>query len=205
MLRKNKINLMLSAVIFAALSTSVMSTSVSAKTLTLNSDVSQINFVSLKNDAIAEVQNLPELSGTVSDTGRIELSVDLNALDSGIEIRDQRMKKLLFEVAKFPVAQINSQIDPEILNNLKAGESKRETLTLDINIHGKQKLLPAYLQLVKRANGSIMVNTIQPLILNGKDFDLTTGLETLREMANLDSISFSVPVTAQLVFEEPEE
>lgn len=179
----------------------VLSFGAQAKEMTLNSEVSQVNFVSVKNNAIAEVHALPKMTGDIDQAGNVSLSIDLKAINSGIEIRDTRMQKSLFEVTSFPIAQINSKIDPQIIDDLKAGESKRVTLTLDVNLHGKQKLVQAPLQLIARVDGSIAVNTVQPLIINAQDFGLETGVGTLQALAKLDAIATSVPVTAQLVFD----
>jgi hypothetical protein len=41
---------------------------------------------------------------------------------------------------------------------------------------------------------------LQPLIINAGGFALVEGVERLREVAGLHSISTAVPVTASLVF-----
>ena len=46
-----------------------------------------------------------------------------------------------------------------------------------------------------------MQSTAQPVLLRAADFDLVAGLEKLRGIAGLDSISTAVPVTVRLVWQ----
>ena len=59
---------------------------------------SQIQFVSIKNNAIGEVSHFETLSGTVTEAGEVEVRVALDSVETNIGIRNERMKKLLFEV-----------------------------------------------------------------------------------------------------------
>mgnify|MGYP003311122456 FL=1 len=55
---------------------------------------------------------------------------------------------------------------------------------------------------VKLADNRLMVATKQPLLLNASALGLADGIEQLRAIANLPSISLAVPVTFQLLFEK---
>jgi hypothetical protein len=46
-----------------------------------------------------------------------------------------------------------------------------------------------------------MVSTIKPIIVMAESFDLINGVQALREVAGLPSISRAVPVTFQLMLE----
>lgn len=197
---KKSLGLKSKSILLAGTAAALLSFGSSAKEMTLSSDVSQVNFVSVKNNAVAEVHALPKMEGYIDEAGNVSLSLDLKAINSGIEVRDERMQKSLFEVSTYPIAQINGQIDSKVLDDLKSGESKRINVTLDVNLHGKQKLIQAPLQMTARVDGSVTVNTVQPIIIDAKDFELETGIGTLQALAKLDSVATSVPVTAQLVF-----
>jgi hypothetical protein len=47
-----------------------------------------------------------------------------------------------------------------------------------------------------------MVSSRKPVIVNAASVDLADGIEALREVANLPSISKAVPVSFVLTFEE---
>ena len=55
---------------------------------------------------------------------------------------------------------------------------------------------------VRLADNRLMVSTTQPLLLNASALGLADGVERLRAIANLPSISLAVPVTFQLLFEK---
>ena len=71
---------------------------------------SSLGFVSVKNGVIVEGHRFTSLSGGVVDD-TASLSVDLASVDTAIEIRDERMRTMLFEVAEFPMAQVDLEID----------------------------------------------------------------------------------------------
>ncbi len=47
----------------------------------------------------------------------------------------------------------------------------------------------------------LMVVSEQPVVVNARDFGLVPGVEALRKIVGLSSISLAVPVTFVLVFE----
>jgi hypothetical protein len=47
----------------------------------------------------------------------------------------------------------------------------------------------------KLANGSLLVNSVKPVIIKAVDFNLVKGIEKLRQLAGLPSISTTVPVS----------
>lgn len=59
----------------------------------LQGDQSSINFVSVKANAVAEVSQFKKVAGTIDKQGNVKLSIDLASVDTGISIRDERMKK----------------------------------------------------------------------------------------------------------------
>ena len=63
---------------------------------------SQVQFVSIKNNTIGEVSHFETLAGTVTDAGEVEVRVALDSVETNIGIRNERMKKMLFEVGLLP-------------------------------------------------------------------------------------------------------
>uniref|UniRef100_E6QQ01 Lipid/polyisoprenoid-binding YceI-like domain-containing protein n=1 Tax=mine drainage metagenome TaxID=410659 RepID=E6QQ01_9ZZZZ len=77
----------------------------------LENDHSNLNFISIKKTSIAEVHQFKKLSGSVSDEGDIHLVIDLSSVDTQNDLRNERLKVMLFEVARFPTAEFNGNID----------------------------------------------------------------------------------------------
>ena len=99
----------------------------------LDAQRSSINFVSIKNDAIGELHSFGSLLGFISADGGVQVSVDLNSVQTLIDIRNERMRELLFETVKFPTATVTAQIEPALLAAAAEGGAAD-------NMHCKQEL-----------------------------------------------------------------
>ena len=84
----------------------------------LDGESSRLSFVSTKNVNISEVQRFLVLHGKVDPKGLAEVEVELDSVNSGIPLRDERMRKDLFEIQTFPEALITAQIDLRPINDL---------------------------------------------------------------------------------------
>jgi hypothetical protein len=159
---------------------------------------SSLQFISVKNAAIAEVHHFKQLSGGIED-GAVEVSVPLSSVETMIPIRNERMQKLLFETGMYPTATVSAQLDMAPVMALDCGEYMTMTLPLTVELHGATQTLDAALR-VSRMGDEIHVMTDAPLVISAADFGLAEGVDKLRTVAALDSISTAVPVTAHFVF-----
>ncbi|WP_223484020.1 YceI family protein [Pseudomonas sp. A-RE-19] len=166
----------------------------------LDGESSRLSFISTKNANICEVQRFLVLHGKVDPNGLAEVEVELESVNSGIPLRDERMRKELFEIQTFPEALITTQIDLRPINDLAPGAQLELRLPLTVNLHGKQHQYNAELLATRLDDRRFQVVTLEPLVISAEDFDLAPGLESLRKVAGLSSISLSVPVSAVLIF-----
>ncbi|WP_203293568.1 YceI family protein [Maricaulis parjimensis] len=168
---------------------------------TLDAEASQLNFVSIKSGDIAEVHHFSGLSGSVSEDGQAELVIDLASVETGIVIRNERMREHLFETETYPTARLTAQIDLAALAAMAPGDQAALELDALLDLHGMQ--VPVYADvLVTDLDGSrVIVTTQGPVVLHAADFNLQTGLDTLQGLAGLPSITPAVPVSATLVFQ----
>jgi hypothetical protein len=166
----------------------------------LDGESSRLSFISTKNTNMSEVQRFLVLHGKVDPKGRAEVEVEMDSVNSGIPLRDERMRKDLFEIQTFPEALITAQIDLRPINDLAPGAQLELRLPLTVNLHGKQHEYTAELLATRLDDRRFQVVTLEPLIINAADFDLAPGLESLRKIAGLSAISLSVPVGAVLIF-----
>ncbi|MGZ7459625.1 YceI family protein [Pseudomonas sp. Ma2-10] len=166
----------------------------------LDGESSRLSFISTKNANISEVQRFLVLHGKVDPKGLAEVKVEMDSVNSGIPLRDERMRKDLFEIKAFPDALITAQIDLRPINDLAPGAQLELRLPLTVNLHGKQHEYNAELLATRLDDRRFQVVTLEPLIINAADFDLVPGLESLRKVAGLSAISLSVPVGAVLIF-----
>lgn len=167
----------------------------------LDSSRSSIQFVSVKNSAVAEVHHFGRISGTISKQGEVSVLIALVSVETMIPIRNERMRELLFNTTEFPGARLSASVDPVRLDKLAPGQQMTLDLAFDLELHGMVRSLQAAVK-VSRLDDAIEVTTLAPLIINAADFDLDAGVAALQAVAGLNSISTAVPVTARLVFSD---
>ncbi len=170
----------------------------------LDNAASTLNFVSIKKSKIGEVHSFTQFSGRVNEAGLAQLTVNLNSVSTGIAIRDQRMKDVLFETKLFHSAAISSQLNIARVSGLQPGQVLIFDSEFSLALHGQSKLIPVSLQVVGLEKGALLVSSAQPLVLNAADFSLTKGVQELMMLANLPSIASAVPVMFSLVFKPTE-
>lgn len=168
----------------------------------LDGDTSRISFVSVKRGKMAEVQRFDQLSGQIDDKGAVRLVVSLASIDSGLALRDERMRNSFFEVERYPDATITSQLDLSLYDDLQVGQSRPQTIDFNLDLHGQQRRLKAEVLVSRPSEERIEVTTLEPLVLKLIDFDLEEKLAPLKEVANLPSITPEVPVFAVLGFRQ---
>ena len=171
---------------------------------TLSPD-SSVKFLSTKNTNITEVHEFTQLSGSVSDKGNAEISIDLTSVETGISIRNERMQSMLFNVSDYTNATVSADLPDTMMLALKNGETATSVLPLTLELHGEKKEIEADVLATAAADGHVIVTTQSPVLVNAGDFKLAKGVEALREVAGLDRISTTVPVTFTLLFTESPE
>ncbi|MBC3386906.1 YceI family protein [Pseudomonas sp. SWRI12] len=166
----------------------------------LDGESSRLSFISSKNGNISEVQRFLVLHGQVQPDGLARLEVELESINSGIPLRDERMRAELFDIKQFAEATVTAKIDLMPIQDLANGAQLELRLPLTVNLHGKQHEYPVELLATRLDERRFQVVTLEPVVLNAADFDLAPGLEKLRNLAGLSAISLSVPVNAVLIF-----
>ncbi|MBD3646319.1 MAG: YceI family protein [Pseudomonadales bacterium] len=167
----------------------------------LDPDNSSVSFVSVKNAQVAEAHAFTSLEGTVTDQGVATVRITLDSVETMVPIRNERMREMLFETGVFPNATFESRVPLDSITGLAAGETARIDLDGTLSVHGNSATLSIPVIVTNTGNGSYQVNTVKPVIVSAEKFDLVAGIEKLREVAGLDSIAPSVPVSFSLQFD----
>ncbi|PWB33389.1 hypothetical protein DCO48_10500 [Pseudomonas sp. SDI] len=166
----------------------------------LDNESSRLSFITSKNGDVSEVHRFLVLHGKVDRKGAAQLQIEMDSVNSGIPLRDERMRKELFQVASFPEATVEAQLDLRPINDLANGAQVELRLPLTVNLHGKSHSYNAQLLATRLDERRFQVVTLEPLVLRAEHFDLVPGLTRLRKLAGLKSINLSVPVGAVLIF-----
>ena len=168
---------------------------------TLDLEESGMTYVTVKNNAIGEINTFREMSGSVSETGDAVFTIHLDSVDTANETRDPRMRDHVFKTAEFPLAKAKAKLDMDQFGALGIGDSETVLLNTTIAIAGFETQRDFYVLVTRLGPNKVVVNNKAPLMLEVDEFGMGAGIETLRGLAGLESISPVVPVTISLVFE----
>ena len=168
----------------------------------LVSGESDIAFATIKNSAVVESHTFERFSGEVTLSGAANIRVDLASVETRIPIRNERMGTLLFNIDQFPSLDISSKLDIKSLANMEEGASTHLEVPAKINLHGAEANILLPLVLTRLSSKRFQVVTTKPVIAYASQFGLTKGVEALRLIAQLSTITPAVPVTFSLIFEQ---
>lgn len=169
----------------------------------LDNSASTLSFVTVKADHVGEVHTFDQLSGSIDDRGNVEIMVELASVNTLIDIRNERMQSMLFETNLFPRAMITGDVDLASFVKMSPGASITAQVEFELDIHGVSNSYNTELIVTRLASG-VVASTSKPIIVTAASHGLVDGVEALREIAGLPSISRSVPVTFNVVFDESE-
>ncbi len=168
---------------------------------TLDPARSHLSYVSIKSGHIGEINHFTEIAGRIDDDGQVVVDTALDSVETLIPIRNERMREILFKTTNYSDATLSAKLNPAEIAALQPGEIVEVVAESTLSLHGERQPLVLKMQAAKLDAHTLMVASIEPVILDAANFGLSEGVETLREIAGLDSISRAVPVTFVMTFE----
>lgn len=184
-----------------SLSSVVMSNAAHADWQLVN-DKSQLSFVSIKKDAIAEAHHFTNIEGKLSERGTFSVNVDLTSAETLIPIRNERLTQFVFEAAKFPSAILTADLSAQLNTIKQPGQYVLKDLDAELDFHGNKKPLKINVLVSSAENGDLSVSSFSPVIVNSEDFGVTEGVKKLQQLAGLPSVATAVPVTFALTLKK---
>jgi hypothetical protein len=168
---------------------------------TLDGATSNLYYVTSKAASVSELNSFEELSGNIADDGSASVSIMLGSVDTAIDIRNERMREIVFQVETYPLATVSLSADAMELNSLSAGDSIRTTYEAILDLHGMVQTLSLDVVVTGLKGDGLQVDLARPLILNAASFGFADEVEQLREIAGLPSINNNVVVDFTLQFD----
>lgn len=168
----------------------------------LQESESSINFVSIKKSIVGEVHSFSKINGSIDGSGEVMINIDLDSVETNIDVRNERMKTMLFETSKFMVAKISGTVDVDKASNLNAGDTYTESVKLNLSLHGVSHEVTSDVQVTRLSGDRLLVASLKPIVISANDYGLGEGIEMLRSVAKLPSISMAVPVTYNFIFKQ---
>ena len=161
---------------------------------------SGISYVTIKNGSLGEVNTFGMMEGSVSEGGQAEFSVFLDSVDTNNEIRDPRMREILFQTETYPAAKATANLDMAQFDNLPIGGTKTVLLDMTLDLHGVSEQFDVDVRVTRLGANKVRVDNKAPLLLDAEDFGFEAGLAKLQELAGLESITPLVSATVALTF-----
>ena len=196
--------LLTAAVVLAACSNLPDATSTPASAYQVDTAQSSVQFVTTKAGqpgvgGISEVQSFKRYSGGMTADGRVSFDIDLASVDTGVGIRDERMRTMLFMVQASPQARFTAQIDAAVARALPAAAFSDIELKGNLALAGQTRPVDAKLRITRLAGGALQVATRAPIVVDANQYGMKAGVEALREVMGLNFLASVAPVSFTLV------
>ena len=179
--------------------TATLCFNVQAHEWNVDSSNSRVNFVSVKKNTTGEVHKFKIVNGNLSREGHFELTIPLSSVDTGISIRDERMQSMLFDVSRYPKVILSANLKHRLLEDMDIGTTKNIVVEGQVALHGLIQTLNFNVLIAKLTDKKVLVTSLKPSIINATDFNLVSGIESLKQIAKLSDISTAIPVSFVLM------
>ncbi len=166
----------------------------------LDSDASELRFLTIKNGDTAEANRFTTISGLVTAQGKAQLRVLLDSVDTGIDLRNVRLRFMLFETFLHPEAIITAQLDAARLSDLQTMRHKEIDLNYALSLHGMTQSGSARVAVTLLAEDRVQVASVAPIPVSATKFGMAQGIAKLEEAAEVSVVPVGV-VSFSLVFE----
>lgn len=163
-------------------------------------DASVVAFGSVKKDTVGEVHHFETVSGTVSEAGVVEVSIDLASVETNIDIRNERIGAHVFGDAT--TATLLGKIDMDEVSDLAIGDMAIVDLEGTLSFAGASVDVEAEMLVARLGEDRVLVTTADFIWLSTEDLGINAGIDKLMELAKLPGITRATPVSVRMVFEK---
>ncbi|HRY22973.1 MAG TPA: YceI family protein, partial [Geminicoccaceae bacterium] len=155
---------------------------------TMAPELSKLDVQSVKNETKVESSTFAAFEGAIAPDGQATVTIQLNSIDTGVDLRNVRMRFLFFETFKYPEAVVTVQLDRAMLGDLESRRRLNLTLPFELDLHGITKELETEVVLTLLTDELVSVASSRPISIGTELFDLTDGLKKLEEAASVSVI-----------------
>lgn len=161
-------------------------------------ETSSISFVSTKKGNIGEAHYFQTFSGGI-DNEKATVSIDPASIQSGVEIRDSRMKEHLFKTRLYPTIEISAS--SEELNSLKIDTPVSMTVSATLSLHNVSNEITLDMLVTKHSNAMLSIVSQKPVIIRAEDYGMSEGVLKLANLVGDIPITQAVPTFFSLNFQ----
>lgn len=188
-------------------SDSVLSQALAATKFVIVPNASTLYVTTVKDAGIPVKATINLASGELSLAGQgaLDVQVDLSTFNSGLELRDSRVRQLLFNADQegFKTAHL-------VVTNLPAGsveklKSEKKILNVpvsaDFTLHGKTQKISGTMTVFFNKKGRLQIKTAKPFAIKISEWALSENLEKLKVICGHQSIEDVVNIDVDWQFE----
>ena len=140
----------------------------------LNATASRLHMQTIKANSVIETHRFTGLDGTVTKDGSASVKIDLVSVATGIDVRDVRMRFLLFEAYKFPLAEITAKLDmAQAAGAVDQHGRITYPLKFTLAMHGVTQEIETPVTVKRISDQSVSVASAQPIVVTAESFGLT--------------------------------
>lgn len=194
----NKFKILISAVI--TLAASMMYSSSALADWALDASNSNISYGTIKNGSIGESNTFGTISGSITDNGHINIDINLASVSTQLELRDERMRDIVFKVAENANAKLTGDMNIEAHHDQEIGTSRVIEATIGLELVGEKIDHDVMLVVTRLGENKVMVTPHGVMFIDAYDYELLEAIDTLRELAGLETIETVVPMSFHLTF-----
>ncbi len=166
----------------------------------LDMNTSSLTFQTIKNGSKLETSSFASYQGQVDQDGTASLTIQLDSVDTKVDLRNVRMRFLLFETFKYAEAKVTANVDPNLLVDLATKQRVQIPLSFDLDLHGVTQTLQTQTVVTLLANGQVSVASAAPISIPTELFNLDEGVKKLEEAATVTIVPMG-SVSFNLVFD----
>jgi OOP family OmpA-OmpF porin len=159
-----------------------------ARGWSLDPATSTLRFQSVKNETKVEQSSFAAIAGAIEEDGTATLRVSLDSVNTGVDLRNVRMRFLFFETYQFPEAVVTTRIDPALLADLPQVRRKHVPLTFTLDLHGVKKETQTTVVVTLLSDDLVSVASDAPISIAAADHNLELGVTKLEEAAGVSLI-----------------
>ena len=167
---------------------------------TLDPAQSTLTYQSVKKNTIVETNTIRNITGGITPEGKATITFDLNSVDTGVDLRNVRMRFLFFETFQYPTATVTAKVDPALFADLPATRRMVVPLTVKLSLHGVEKELATKVAVTMVTDTLVSVASQAPVAVQVADFGLLPAIEKLERAANVTNIVPTASVSFDFIF-----
>ncbi len=171
---------------------------------TLDSSSSSLNFQTISDGSNLEISKFDAFDGVVDESGSAKLRIQLDSVNTDEDLRNVRLRFLLFETYKFAEATVSTSIDPALLSTLSEKTNIEVPIEFELDFHGVKRPFQVQTVVNKLIDNQVSVSSVAPVSIETTLFDLDAGMKKLEESSNVSIVPMAA-VSFNLVFNTGED